>query len=324
MLTDGVTTNQVFQGVTTRAAESSTPGETKETNKKEDKKSASTSDFDSVLTRILSPLGAEEISEEELFAGIMQERISQLKGEEAGTKFSEKLAAKKSELARPDGVVSAEEAARAAMEAMVADGTVTEAEAASIHAQSFKAAQLDDNKEALFDNRGGPGDPTIAMAKLEAALLSARTVIEKIDSGEEAAGELGLDIGNTGLPNIKVTTMEDGTMTGTSSTIGTAEEGNPMDGAEGFLFKPISESNGNLVVLLPAALSKQIESVVLKDSEDNELEQGTATGIANGDREHFRFSKPGGEYPENLIVEAKLKDGSLKTYKIADPSQRYD
>ncbi len=324
MLIDGATQNQGFQGVITKAATSSTSDGTKETTKKEEKKKASTSDFDSVLTRILSPLGAQEISEEELFAGIIQERIAKLKGEDAGTKFGEKLASKKSELARPDGAVSAEEAARAAMESLVADGTLTQAEAAGIHAQAFKAAQLDDNKEALFDNRGGPGDPTIATSKLEAALLSARTIIEKIDSGEETAGELTLDVGNTGLPNVRVTTQADGTMTASSSSIGTAAEGNPMDGAEGFLFKPVSESNGNLVILLPASLTKQIESVILKDTEDKEIEEGKNSGIGNGNREHFRFSKPGGEYPENLTVEVKLTDGSTKTYKIADPSTRYD
>jgi hypothetical protein len=48
------------------------------------------------------------------------------------------------------------------------------------------------------------------------------------------------------------------------------------------------------------------------------------TSVANGGREHFRFNKPGADYPKDLTVEVTMKDGSIKTYKIPDPSQRYD
>ncbi len=321
MYVDSTIKDQSIPGVITKSATS--PKEKVE----EDKTKPQTSDgnFEQVLTRMLTPNGQNEVSEEELFAGILGERITKLKGDEAGVAFSEKLAASKESLKRHDGFVSVEEAARAAMKELVADGTLTESEASGMHAQAFKAAQLDDNHEALFDNRGGPGDPTIAVSQLEAALLSARTIIEKIDSGEDTIGELGLSVGNTGLPNVKVTTLDDGTLSSSTITDATdVEKGNPQDGPEGFLFKPISESNGNLVVLMPHRLKEQIESVLLRDLDGNEIETGKSTGYANGDREHFRFSKPGGEYGSDITVEAKFKDGSVEQFSIPNPSERYD
>jgi len=279
----------------------------------------SSSAFDALLTKIIAPSGQGEVNEEELFAGLIQERIVKLKGNEAGDSYANKLASTKAS----NG--SLEEAARGALKELIADGTLTGDEASIIHAQAFKAAQLDDNADTLFDSRGGPNDPTIAVAQLEAALLSARTMVEKFDSGEEAAGTLGLDVGNTGLPNIRVSILADGTMSvDQTDLLDITAESSPEDGPEGFLFKPTSESDGNLVVLLPSKFKEQVESLLLKDSEDNEIEQGRSTAYANGDREHFRFSKAGSDYSENLKVEVKFKDGTSTTYTIADPSQRYD
>ena len=48
--------------------------------------------------------------------------------------------------------------------------------------QAFDAAQLDSNVDALYDDRGGAGDPTMAMDLLENALLSARVKVEELVS----------------------------------------------------------------------------------------------------------------------------------------------
>ena len=95
-------------------------------------------------------------------------------------------------------------------------------------------------------------------------------------------------------------------------------------GSSGFLFKPVSDSNGKLVVLAPSELTGNVESIVLKDSTGSVLDEGVFSGVGNGEREHFRFSKAGGDYPDNLVVEIRLKDGSVKTFDIADPSQRVE
>jgi hypothetical protein len=317
MYVNGSQNNKTFQGVTTRSAETVTT---------QDNESAS--DFGSILSGILSPLGKESISEEELFAGVIQARIKATKGDEAASEYASALAAEKSANSG-NRRFSVEEAARGVLSQLQEDGTLTEAEATTIHAESFKAAQLDDNKEALYDDKGGPTDPTIAIAKLEAALLSARTVMEEIESGDANPGQLGLDIGNTGLPSIRVKIMDDGTFglpnsEDSSKAVNKIGESEPLDGPEGFLFKPVSDTTGNLVILLPHALKEQVESVILKNSAGEVLDQGNDGGYGNGDRQHFRFSKPGSEYPEQLTVEVKLEGGQKKVYLIEDPSLRYD
>lgn len=97
-----------------------------------------------------------------------------------------------------------------------------------------------------------------------------------------------------------------------------------VDGPNGFLWKPVSDSNGKLAVLLPKGMTGDIASVVLKDANGQVIEKGRMTGVGNGDREHFRFSRPGADYPEGVTVEVQLKDGSVKTYTIDNPGQRYD
>ena len=111
---------------------------------------------------------------------------------------------------------------------------------------------------------------------------------------------------------------------GASSSSGHAEKGEPMDGPGGFVYKPVSESDGNLVILLPEDMTGEAQSVTLRDANGKVLETGDAKGAANGNREHFRFDKPGGDYPGPLTVEVKLDDGSIKTVEIAAPGKRYD
>ncbi len=98
----------------------------------------------------------------------------------------------------------------------------------------------------------------------------------------------------------------------------------PMDGPNGFLFKPVSDSDGKLAVLLPERMTGRAESVVIKDATGNVLDRGRFTGVGNGDREHLRFSKPGERYGQNVIVEITLKDGRKVQYQIPDPSKRHD
>ena len=93
-------------------------------------------------------------------------------------------------------------------------------------------------------------------------------------------------------------------------------------GAGGFLWKPISDSNGNLVVLMPSEISSEVDSVVIKDKNGNVLETGKFSAIANGGRAHFRFSKPGSAYGQSVTVEAKLKNGRVCTFQVNDTSKR--
>jgi hypothetical protein len=67
-----------------------------------------------------------------------------------------------------------------------------------------------------------------------------------------------------------------------------------LQGVQVFLWKPVSENNGRLVVITPAC--------VLADSCTVGTEKGSAVGRHNGNREHFRFSKPGAQYGNGVTV----------------------
>lgn len=103
--------------------------------------------------------------------------------------------------------------------------------------------------------------------------------------------------------------------------------GNPIEQnlvkpGDGFLWKPKGENSGKLVVLLPPSYSGKVRSVALKDKNGRQLEAGRSSGVANGGREHFRFSQPGGSYPNGVLVEVELSSGKKLAYKIDSPSSR--
>ena len=76
-------------------------------------------------------------------------------------------------------------------------------------------------------------------------------------------------------------------------------------GGGGFLWKPVSDSNGNLVVLLPSQYNGKVSSVSVNG------ERGSFSGIANGNRTHWRFSKPGAAYGSNARVVATTSGGNV-------------
>ncbi len=65
-----------------------------------------------------------------------------------------------------------------------------------------------------------------------------------------------------------------------------------------FLWKPESEKDGKLAVLIPSKFTGKVKSVKIFDKNGKKVGTGEYSGTANGNREHFRFDKPGGKYPE--------------------------
>jgi hypothetical protein len=273
--------------------------------------SGDSSDFEAILRSAVSPDQANQINEEELFSGIVFERIKTLKGEDAAKQYKELLETQKSLLKKADGYIPLEDAAKNALKSLRDSAQLTADEANNIYSESFDAAQLDSNTEALYDGRGGANDPTIALSLLESALSSSRLMIEKFTSGDLKASARSLDDSSVGGLKIQST--------------GDASTGNTFDGADGFLFKPESVNQGTLAVLLPEALANQVMSLVLKDENGNDIEEGNSTGYGElGTREKFSFSKKGGEYGDNITVKALLSDGTTREWLIPDGSQRYD
>ena len=94
----------------------------------------------------------------------------------------------------------------------------------------------------------------------------------------------------------------------------------------GFLWKPVAEHGPNLVVLLPSAFTHRtskradllVNGKVIESSRraHNDAEQ------PNGNREHYRFSKPGRAYPSGVQLRITA-EGHTYTWTIPNPANRY-
>jgi hypothetical protein len=266
------------------------------------KSSASAAAFDLTLRGLMKPDAANKVSEEDLFSALIQERIKKEKGDDALKAFQELLAKTKQSMTKSDGYIPVEDATKAALIKFQTEGKLTAEEADKMYSESFAAAQLDGNTEVLFDNRGGPNDPTIAVATIEQALMGSRVKLDKFDSGAEKAPLRSLLEPSTGKS----------AFTGVTA------------GSDGFLWKPESEKDKKLVVLLPPRLSGLVATVRLMGPTGEEIETGRYSGNGNGGREHFRFSRGGGSYPDGLTVEAKLTTGEVVRFAIGETSSRSD
>lgn len=264
--------------------------------------------FEDILSDFLPAGTGEEINEEQLFSAIIAERLETLKGSEGLASYQESLEKHLSAMEYANGYVPVEEASRAALNDMVEQGVLSLEEAESIHAQSFQAAQLDDNKNALYDSLG----TTMAVTMVELALESSTQMLAAFDAGEQDAGKMSLDY-----------QQDSGISAAAATRVGAGQSATASIG-DGFLFKPISEGDGNLVVLLPSSMSGDISELTIRDSSGQILDQGRDLGDYDDGRPLFRFSSPGGSYPDNITVTALLSNGGEYSYEVASPSQRYE
>lgn len=96
----------------------------------------------------------------------------------------------------------------------------------------------------------------------------------------------------------------------------------------GFLWKPRSESSGDLVVLLPQQLRGQVATANLHSTDSASpntlVEHGRFVGDThNGYRPHYRFNESGAHYGEVWVV-ATLQDGSRLGWHIPNGASRWD
>jgi hypothetical protein len=133
-------------------------------------------DFSAFMAKALGKTGQAEINEEELFAALIEQRLS-VDNKEAADVYS----AEKAKLV--SGGMSYEDAGKAGLKAAVASGKMTLEEAEKVHAYAFKAAQLDSNTDELWDGTGGSDDPTKAVAAMETALLNIQTIADDYEKG---------------------------------------------------------------------------------------------------------------------------------------------
>ena len=213
-----------------------------------------------------------------------------------------------------------EDTVKLALKKLVELELVTVEQAEKINGRSFVAAQLDSDSSALFDNRGGPGDNTIAVMSIDDAIAKAESAVQAIENGANKVESRSLSAPSNVAPSSHSGNVNSGV--GSHSVSSSA---NPTSGGSGgFLWKPVSESNGKLVVLLPASLSGRIESAALYSSDGTLIEKGSYSGVANGGRAHFRFSKPGSGYPTGTVVVAQLSDGTKKEFSVKTTGSRQE
>ena len=77
----------------------------------------------------------------------------------------------------------------------------------------------------------------------------------------------------------------------------------------GFLWKPVSESSGTLMILLPPQYTGSIGTVFVASRDGTVIEVGSFVGIFNGGRAHYRFTSPGAAYGSAIYAVADLADG---------------
>ncbi len=93
-------------------------------------------------------------------------------------------------------------------------------------------------------------------------------------------------------------------------------------GLEQFLWKPASENDGRLVVLLPSSLRGQVTSCTISGPSFG-TEQGRFAGDThNGYRPHYRFNRAGSGYGSDITVRATLQNGETRAWSVPNGSQR--
>lgn len=99
--------------------------------------------------------------------------------------------------------------------------------------------------------------------------------------------------------------------------------GRPLSRTGQFLWKPSSDRDEKLVVLLPARLNGKISRVVVVSPDQIDvLARGRSTGTSRDGRPVYRFSRPGASFPDGSFVVVSLKDGSRRHLAIANTSRR--
>jgi hypothetical protein len=285
-------------------------------------------DFESLIKKFLPGSDDSEVSEEELFAASIGERLYNLKGESTLKQYEEYIASNKIASTTASGHVQVEQAAIDSLKQLVAEGSLSAEEGDSIYSESFSAAQLDSDTTALFDGKGDNNDPSIAVAKISEAMVKLKAFMEGDDTTRANITGMSLSSASqTGFAGQTAASTFAALNSGAISDLGTVDpNGTYVDGSEGFLFKPVTNNEGRLAVLFAQSWTNNLASVRLLDQNGNLVEEGVRKpeGISETGREKFTFSKTGSSYPQNLSVEVLFKNGDMKMFNIPDPSKRYD
>lgn len=99
--------------------------------------------------------------------------------------------------------------------------------------------------------------------------------------------------------------------------------GTKMKFTKDFLWKPVSDKDGNLAIILPERLTGKVTGVkIVSKDQSKRVGKGKYSGIGNGNREHFRFKRPGSAFPKGSIVVITLDGGKVIHVPIKHTDRR--
>ena len=98
----------------------------------------------------------------------------------------------------------------------------------------------------------------------------------------------------------------------------------PQGEGGGFIWKPIGEHTGKLVVILPPQYTGHASSAYIASASGSPIEGGAYTGVANGGRRHYRFAKKGREYGTDIRVVAEITEAPTVHWVIPNGAGRVE
>jgi hypothetical protein len=146
-------------------------------------KTSKSSSFESLLRQVLPHSSGNKVSEEELFSALIYERMHKIVGDDAAEHYRNKLGKAGSTGRTSSDTVLSEKVALSALKDTAKKLQISDRQADAVYSQAFDAANFDSIKDALYDRYSSKGDPTIALAKTESAINSAKKTIEKMERG---------------------------------------------------------------------------------------------------------------------------------------------
>lgn len=237
------------------------------------------------------------VTEEQLFGASVADRIQNTVGDAAVDQFQMVFRQEKAKLRAETGKRSVEQAALNAMQTLTDSGVLTESERDKVYNQAFKMAQFDDDDTSLEDGKEPGKAVTTRLDAIAGADQRALTVSDVQDERPFSLEATSVEVEAAYVKNVDM---------------------------KGFLWKPISESDGKLVTLMPNSLTGHVKQVNVLDKSGNVVDVGRFAGNANGGRDHFRFNVEGPSVGLGSYLELTLDTGELVKIDIPDPAQRFE
>ncbi|MCB9030271.1 MAG: hypothetical protein H6619_04405 [Deltaproteobacteria bacterium] len=265
----------------------------------------------------LTPLS--RVNEEEMFAAIIHRRLKK-DHPELAQKYEERLTKLIGRTKRNLGEASVLKASNKLLRGFYRRNKISEESYNEIKAYAFGKAQLDQDPTLLSKERVESSGDTSALRSLSNAINS-------FEVNQAATPEVMQDFDLKHLAPLKeIAQQKNIADPSPSAEVNASEEAISVDKSvlNGFVWKPVSEKDGKLVVLLPSSFIGKVAEVNIINPQGKEIAEGKYDGINNGFRPHFRFGNAGGSYPDGSILEIKMLEGGSFHYTVAETSNRID